>query len=227
MFTYYDERVSEDEYFNSPEPSDKDLVFFAQSLGIQLKIGSPILRVLKVTERISPNKRIRKKIEEALYDLELGNKIEDSIKDNFIELDELMISEIKPRHNYIENLSELGDIFQDYARRKIKNPNYISGQIIGRSIELLSFTQKMHYHLSNGKSVLEALKNTKINTTKDFERITNELPIMYETKGLTNPIYSNFREYFDYLYITMLDCGEAKKNSDRGLIEAFSLLATP
>lgn len=195
---------------------------------MQLKIGCPILRALKITERISPNKKIRKKIEETLYDMESGEKIADSIIDNFIELDELVISRIKLRHNSVEYLSELGDIFQDYAKRKIKNPNYISGQIIGRSIELLSFTQKMYHHLSNGKSVLEALENIKINTCKDFEKITNELPVMYKRKrSLTNSIHPDFENYFDYLYINMLDLGEAKEDSQKGLTEAFSLLAAP
>jgi type II secretory pathway component PulF len=225
MFTYYDGKVYDIEYFNSPEPSNKDLVFFAQTIWTQIEMGIPVLRALIVANKITPNKKVRRTIEEIIGDLETGENISKTFFENLNNIDINMLKKINKDNDYI---NEIINNLREYTINKVDNPNYISSEIIGRSVELISFTHKMHKNLSEGLNIFESLKNSKVTTSERFIEITSQLPELYlEQESLAGAIYHKFDDEFDYLWVNIIDAGEEQKNSYKGIKKAFEILSGP
>lgn len=223
MFIYYEGRVSDNEYFYSAEPSKEEIVFFVDSIEMQIEMGIPILRALRVTHKITPTKKIRKKIEDIITDLESGINTSESFLHNLKEIDSDIIKNIERKEKFEY---EIKQYFSRYVKDRPHIRKYNSSKIIGRSIELISFTDKMHKNLSKGNTILESLKESAITTSSRFEEITSTLPSLYiKENSLVNSIYQRFDDEFDYLWINIIDAGEGQKNSYEGIKKSFEILS--
>lgn len=213
----YDDNISGAQLSQSPVPSPEEVAIMSRLLGALLFVGVPPLECIFIAIEVTPNLRLQKMLD----GLRQVVREDDSMVRYFSFHLPILGHRFVAAAASGEIMGNIGGALLQYA----KDENLAQGKVahqIGRSDELILFTETMAKCLEKGNSILAAVCFCQNQVQGDFKKEIEKLKDSIETGCTLTEAMAESSATFDRMYRSMIEAGERDGNEAK----VFPILAT-
>lgn len=222
MPKYFD--ITDKELANASLPTADELAALAQCLGVMITTSVPILECVYATGEATSSPRLRLILRQAADSVRVGAGMTEPMSTYHFWLDPELIEAIQIG----EREGTLGQALMRYARTRCNSPNLLLERLVGRSVEIRTFTCAMAEFLKQGSSIADGLERSTARTSPRFRNLLHQVR---ERHLKSNCLSEDLdvvqtrarRRVFDRIYLNVVRGGE---RSNR-IASAFEILALP